>query len=122
MQPPKRPKRSLPPPLPDWFPRGAALLRDPTLNKGTAFTEAEREEGVSDRDRVTLGLIALAGHEKDLIDQGFASGLMSSKTYEQARTVAERLLETTRSGGPSGTASPATCANGLASAAGTIAS
>jgi malate dehydrogenase (oxaloacetate-decarboxylating)(NADP+) len=43
MQPPKRPKRSLPPPLPDWFPRGAALLRDPTLNKGTAFTEAERE-------------------------------------------------------------------------------
>ena len=43
MQPPKRPKRSLPPPLPDWFPRGAALLRDPTLNKGTAFTEAERD-------------------------------------------------------------------------------
>jgi malate dehydrogenase (oxaloacetate-decarboxylating)(NADP+) len=33
----------LPPPLPDWFPRGAALLRDPTLNKGTAFTPAERE-------------------------------------------------------------------------------
>ncbi len=25
------------------FPTGAALLRDPTLNKGTAFTEAERE-------------------------------------------------------------------------------
>jgi len=34
---------ALPPPLPDWFPRGAALLRDPTLNKGTAFTPAERE-------------------------------------------------------------------------------
>jgi malate dehydrogenase (oxaloacetate-decarboxylating)(NADP+) len=33
----------LPPPLPDWFPRGAALLRDPTLNKGTAFNPAERE-------------------------------------------------------------------------------
>ena len=43
MQMPKRPKPSLPPPLPDWFPRGAALLRDPALNKGTAFTEAERE-------------------------------------------------------------------------------
>ena len=27
----------------DWFPRGIALLRDPTLNKGTAFTDAERE-------------------------------------------------------------------------------
>jgi len=36
-------KNALPPPLPDWFPRGAALLRDPTLNKGTAFTPAERE-------------------------------------------------------------------------------
>jgi malate dehydrogenase (oxaloacetate-decarboxylating)(NADP+) len=29
--------------LPEWFPRGAALLRDPTLNKGTAFTERERD-------------------------------------------------------------------------------
>ena len=43
MQPSNRPKRSLPPPLPEWFPRGTALLRDPTLNKGTAFTDAERE-------------------------------------------------------------------------------
>ena len=31
------------PPLPEWFPRGSVLLRDPTLNKGTAFTEQERE-------------------------------------------------------------------------------
>jgi malate dehydrogenase (oxaloacetate-decarboxylating)(NADP+) len=36
-------KRVLPPPLPEWFPRGTTLLRDPTLNKGTAFTDAERE-------------------------------------------------------------------------------
>ena len=43
MQKPNRPTKALPPPLPDWFPRGAALLRDPTLNKGTAFTEKERE-------------------------------------------------------------------------------
>ncbi|HXW09541.1 MAG TPA: NAD-dependent malic enzyme [Steroidobacteraceae bacterium] len=35
-------KRPLPP-LPEWFPRGAALLRDPTLNKGTGFTEQERD-------------------------------------------------------------------------------
>ncbi|HET9693843.1 MAG TPA: oxaloacetate-decarboxylating malate dehydrogenase, partial [Steroidobacteraceae bacterium] len=35
-------RRSLPP-LPEWFPRGAALLRDPTLNKGTAFSEHERD-------------------------------------------------------------------------------
>jgi len=30
-------------PVPEWFPRGVALLRDPTLNKGTAFTDAERD-------------------------------------------------------------------------------
>ncbi|HET7203703.1 MAG TPA: NAD-dependent malic enzyme [Steroidobacteraceae bacterium] len=36
------PKRSLPP-LPEWFPRGTTLLRDPTLNKGTAFSEQERD-------------------------------------------------------------------------------
>ncbi len=28
--------------VPAWFPRGLALLREPTLNKGTSFTEAER--------------------------------------------------------------------------------
>jgi malate dehydrogenase (oxaloacetate-decarboxylating)(NADP+) len=36
------PKRSLPP-LPEWFPRGTALLRDPALNKGTAFSDQERD-------------------------------------------------------------------------------
>jgi malate dehydrogenase (oxaloacetate-decarboxylating)(NADP+) len=30
-------------PIPSWFPRGTALLREPTLNKGTAFTDVERE-------------------------------------------------------------------------------
>jgi malate dehydrogenase (oxaloacetate-decarboxylating)(NADP+) len=29
--------------MPEWFPRGTALLRDPTLNKGTAFSEQERD-------------------------------------------------------------------------------
>jgi malate dehydrogenase (oxaloacetate-decarboxylating)(NADP+) len=38
-----RVRRPLPPPLPEWFPRGTALLRDPTLNKGTAFTDDERD-------------------------------------------------------------------------------
>jgi len=36
-------QRVLPPPLPEWFPRGTTLLRDPTLNKGTAFNDAERD-------------------------------------------------------------------------------
>jgi malate dehydrogenase (oxaloacetate-decarboxylating)(NADP+) len=39
----KRPRRLPRPPLPEWFPRGTTLLRDPTLNKGTAFTDEERD-------------------------------------------------------------------------------
>ena len=39
----QRPRHPLPPPIADWFPRGMALLRDPSLNKGTAFTEQERD-------------------------------------------------------------------------------
>jgi malate dehydrogenase (oxaloacetate-decarboxylating)(NADP+) len=29
--------------VPAWFPRGLTLLREPTLNKGTAFSDAERD-------------------------------------------------------------------------------
>ena len=29
--------------VPAWFPRGLSLLREPTLNKGTAFSAAERD-------------------------------------------------------------------------------
>jgi len=39
----RHPPRPHPPPLPEWFPRGTALLRDPSLNKGTAFTDVERD-------------------------------------------------------------------------------
>ncbi len=37
------PVRARPSPRPSDSPRGMALLRDPLLNKGTAFTEAERD-------------------------------------------------------------------------------
>ncbi len=39
----KNSQRPWQPPLPEWFPRGAPLLRDPRLSKGTAFTEHERD-------------------------------------------------------------------------------
>src|SRR6195952_1202185 len=37
------PARAHPPPQPAEMPHGLALLRDPLLNKGTAFTEQERD-------------------------------------------------------------------------------
>jgi len=43
MHPTRHPRRPHPPPLPEWFPRGTALLRDPSLNKGTAFSDVERD-------------------------------------------------------------------------------
>jgi malate dehydrogenase (oxaloacetate-decarboxylating)(NADP+) len=39
----QNPHQGAPGRVPAWFPRGTALLRDPTLNKGTAFSEAERD-------------------------------------------------------------------------------
>jgi len=36
-------KRAGRPSVPEWFPKGTTLLRDPSLNKGTAFSEAERD-------------------------------------------------------------------------------
>jgi malate dehydrogenase (oxaloacetate-decarboxylating)(NADP+) len=41
--PQQTPGDSLPGPLPEWFPRGMALLRDPSLNKGSAFSLRERD-------------------------------------------------------------------------------
>ncbi|TQS72578.1 cyclic nucleotide-binding domain-containing protein [Rhodobacteraceae bacterium] len=67
-----------------------------------AVAEAEREEGIADRDRITLGLIALAGYERDLVDRSYDGALMSSKVYEQVRGLAERVLEATRTGGRTG--------------------
>ncbi|WP_172328966.1 cation:proton antiporter [Mangrovicoccus sp. HB161399] len=67
-----------------------------------AVEAAESEKGILDRDRITLGLIALAGHERDLVDRGFEAGLMSARLYEQARGLAARVMEATRTGGRSG--------------------
>ncbi|WP_296756689.1 NAD-dependent malic enzyme [Thioalkalivibrio sp.] len=41
--PQQLPGEALSGPLPEWFPRGMALLRDPSLNKGSAFTARERD-------------------------------------------------------------------------------
>ena len=40
---PPKPRHPQSPSLPAWLPRGTALLHDPTLNKGTAFTDQERD-------------------------------------------------------------------------------
>ena len=66
-------KRTLPPPLPEWFPRGMVLLRDPTLNKGTAFTESERD---------ALGLRGLLPPHQFSIDDQVARVLENLRRLE----------------------------------------
>ena len=62
---------------------------------------AEAAEEIADRDRVTLGLVALAGRERDMIIENFRQQLLSSRLVDRMLTDVDRLIERTRSGGRS---------------------
>jgi monovalent cation:H+ antiporter, CPA1 family len=65
----------------------------------TAMQKAEAQEAVSDRDRITLGLVALAARERDMILNGFREQLISARLVEQMLADTDRLIERTRAGG-----------------------
>ncbi|MEI4263851.1 cation:proton antiporter [Roseovarius sp. D0-M9] len=67
-----------------------------------AVKTAEDSADILDRDRVTLGLIALAGHERDTILVRVRERTISARMAEQALSNADRLIEGARSGGRSG--------------------
>ncbi|WP_417807193.1 cation:proton antiporter [Thioclava sp.] len=67
-----------------------------------AVKGAEDSADILDRDRVTLGLIALAGHERDTILARLKERTISSRMAEQILSDADRLIEGARSGGRSG--------------------
>jgi len=67
-----------------------------------AVGRAEESEGVLDRDRITLGLITLAGAERDTIVAHLRERAISPRLAERILPDAERLLEATRSGGRTG--------------------
>lgn len=60
---------------------------------------AEAAEEIPDRDRVTLGLVALAGRERDLIIENFRQQLFSMRLVDRMLTDVDRLIEQTRGGG-----------------------
>ncbi|PWR03131.1 sodium:proton antiporter [Meridianimarinicoccus roseus] len=64
-----------------------------------AVEAAEASEEILDRDRVTLGLIALAGAERDLILERFRERAVSVRLADRILSNADRLIEATRSGG-----------------------
>ncbi len=67
-----------------------------------AVKTAEDSADILDRDRVTLGLIALAGHERDTILVRVRERTISAGMAEQVLSDADRLIEGARSGGRSG--------------------
>ncbi|MGY6549397.1 MAG: cation:proton antiporter [Roseinatronobacter sp.] len=60
---------------------------------------AETAEEIPDRDRITLGLVALAGRERDLIIEYFRQQLFSARLVQRMLTDVDRVIERTRSGG-----------------------
>jgi CPA1 family monovalent cation:H+ antiporter len=67
-----------------------------------AVAEADEGEPILDKDRITLGLVALAGRERDLILDAFRERLMPSHLADRMLTEADRMIEATRTGGRSG--------------------
>ncbi len=67
-----------------------------------AVDTAEDSADILDRDRVTLGLIALAGHERDTILARVRERTISARMADPVLSDADRLIEAARSGGRSG--------------------
>lgn len=67
-----------------------------------AVKSAEDSADILDRDRVTLGLIALAGHERDSILARVRERTISARMVEQVLADADRLIEAARAAGRSG--------------------
>ncbi len=67
-----------------------------------AVRAAEEAEAILDRDRITLGLIALAGAERDMILARFRERVISSRLLDRILSDADRIIESTRLGGRTG--------------------
>jgi len=89
--------------------------RDLGLTQGTVREEAKRfaerlnravkdaDEGteIPDRDRITLGLVALAGREREFVLQAFNDGLITARLANRMLADTDAIIERTRSGGRS---------------------
>ena len=64
-----------------------------------AVEEAEAAQEILDRDRLTLGLVTLAGREREVILEGFRERTISARLIERMLGDAGRLIEATRAGG-----------------------
>ena len=66
-----------------------------------AVAQAEEGEEILERDRLTLGLVTLAGREREMVLEGFREDAISAGLIERMLSDGTRLIERTRSGGRS---------------------
>lgn len=67
-----------------------------------AVEQADAAQDILDRDRITLGLVALAGHERDVILFAFQDDQISARLADRMLADADRLIEATRVEGRTG--------------------
>ena len=87
--------------------RDLGLARETVRDEAKRFAErvdravdrAEEAAEIPDRDRITLGLVALAGRERDLILEQFRERILPPRLANRMLADADRLIEATRSGG-----------------------
>ncbi|MCL4188618.1 MAG: cation:proton antiporter [Rhodobacteraceae bacterium] len=81
-----------------------ALTRETVRSEAKRFAErldravAHAEEGteILDRDRLTLGLVTLAGREREMVLDGFREGTIPAALMTRMLAAADRLIEGTR--------------------------
>ena len=82
------------------------IIRDEAVRFGDrlsgAVGRADEAQDILDKDRVTLGLVALAGHERDLVLYAFQDNLLTVRLADQLLADADRLIEATRIEGRAG--------------------
>lgn len=72
------------------------------LDEAVERAEAEDNTGILDRDRITLGLIALAAFEREVVLERFRERAISARLSEQMLFDADRLIEAARTSGRTG--------------------
>lgn len=82
-----------------------ALRKEATAYRArldAAVARADAARDILDKDRVTLGMVALAGHERDVILEAFHEDLLPARLAEPLLADADRLIEATRTDGRAG--------------------
>lgn len=84
----------------------SSIVREEAVRFGDrlnrAVDTADEARDILEKDRVTLGLVALAGHERDLILFAFQDNLLSPQLADALLADADRLIEATRVEGRAG--------------------